>query len=74
MSLIVSYNASSCGVCWRVHVVVSRDGCRVGVVSERGYGWCVYMQCDNYRFAILSINSSFFSLLGIVLLAYLLRK
>ena len=38
MSLIVSYNVSSCGVL--EGVVVCRDGCRVGVVSERGVGVC----------------------------------
>ncbi len=35
MSLIVSYNVSSCGVL--EGVVVCRDRCRVGVVSERGW-------------------------------------
>ena len=74
MSLIVSYNVSSCGVCWRVWLLVEM-GVEWVWSLRGGLGLCVYMQCHNYKkllFAILSISSSFFSLLWIVLLAYLL--
>ncbi len=60
MALIVLYNVSSCGVCWRVWLSVE-TGVEWVWSLRGGLGVCVYMQCVCTCSAI-SISLLFFLL------------
>ena len=51
MALIVSYNASSCGVCWRVWLLLETGVEWVWPLRGGMNGVCVsiHVQCNSYR-------------------------